>query len=113
VRIGDAKDGATATCQVCTNHYRSRAAPISCDRYERLSADLARLDRQKEPLDVAAAWELLRDVAVSGRIVTYQSVVFEPNRRLMHVAVSNDGRPAAQARPVTLDVAALLRASSN
>ena len=112
VRIGDAKDGATATCQVCTNHYRSRGAPISCDRYERLSEDLSRLNSQKQPIDVAAAWELLRDVAVSGRILTYQSVVFEPNSKLMHVAVSTDGRPAAQCKPVTLDVAALLQVSS-
>ena len=109
VRIGDAKDGGSTTCQVCTNHYRSRASPISCDRYSRLTDALDGLKHQGKPIDVPTAWTLLRDVAMSGRVVTYQSVVFEPNRRLMHVAVSADGRPAMMSKPVTLDVAELLR----
>jgi len=63
-------------------------------------------------LDIDGAWKILRSVArpsgVVFHLVTYHSVVFEPNKRRMHVAFSKNGRPAPQCEPVTLNIAELL-----
>lgn len=98
----------TADCQVCTNHYRARAQPRSCDRYAKLDAALhaAAADRKKITLD--QAWAMLDAVAVQGHVITYHSVVFEPNQRRLHVAFFDGRTPAPRSARHTLNVAELL-----
>lgn len=93
---------------VCTNHYIRRRAPTACARYTKLQAALRDRESAGEPLTVDRAWELLRSVETSG-LQTHHSVVFEPNKRLMHVALAQDGQQAPECRRVTLNVAALLK----
>ena len=50
---------------------------------------------------------MLGDVSMPDT-VTYHSVVFEPDKRLMHVAFTEDGKKAPACKKVTLDVAKLL-----
>jgi hypothetical protein len=70
------------------------------------------MEKSGDALDVAGAWKLLQDVAQPGSagfpILTHHSVVFEPDRRLMHVAFSTGGKAAPLSRPIDLDVAELL-----
>ncbi len=98
--------------QLCTNHYRKRAEPVACDRFKTIHARLGDLGIRAQTLDIDGAWKILRSVArpsgVVFHLVTYHSVVFEPNKRRMHVAFSKNGRPAPQCEPVTLNVAELL-----
>jgi hypothetical protein len=73
---------------------------------------LAVLSARRETLDMAGAWGILRSVVRPSEhapeLLTYQSVVFEPNKRRLHVAFSANGRPAAECRTATLDVSELL-----
>lgn len=95
--------------QVTTNHYRCRSTADECTRYQTLDEKLRSLaTAPSAQLDVNMAWELLKSVAVAGRITTYQSVVFEPNARRMHVSFSTKSEAAPNGRRVTLDVAGLL-----
>lgn len=93
---------------ICTNHYCLRAAPQSCDRYEKLQDQLVTCSQRGIPVDPSRAWELLRSVACDGsRLETHHSVVFEPNRRRLHVAFAKDGKPAPACKPVSFNVDAL------
>lgn len=93
---------------ICTNHYCLRAAPQTCDRYEKLYDQLVVCSQRGIPVDPARAWELLRSVACDGsRLETHHSVVFEPNRRRLHVAFATDGKSAPACKPISLNVDAL------
>jgi len=94
---------------MCTNHYRARADARGCDRYETLQNRLNEANSGGDEIDVDAAWKMLDDVSMFGRVKTYHSVVFEPNKRRMHVAVSDGKQSATQCARHTLDVAALLK----
>jgi hypothetical protein len=98
--------------QVCTNHYVERARPTTCWRYEKIQSRLAEYAAQQETLDIQRAWKILRSVAqprgADSTLLTYQSVVFEPDKRRMYVAVSRKGKSAPHSKAVTLDVADLL-----
>jgi hypothetical protein len=95
---------------ICTNHMRERKPPIYCDRYERLEQTLMDIKNSKgtEFLTVAKAWEMLAGVQGTQ---TYHSVVFEPDKMLIHVAITEDpyGQPAPQCSRVTLDLNELFR----
>jgi hypothetical protein len=99
--------------QVCTNHYRSRAQPTPCSRYDSLSERLASASKQRKPLKIEDAWSMLEAVAFTGQgmraKITFTGVVFEPNKRKMHVAFATPGTPAPFGKRVTLDVVKLLR----
>ena len=51
---------------------------------------------------------MLKGVSMEG-ITTLHSVVFEPNKCLMHVAFTKKGKPAPECKPITLDVVELLK----
>jgi len=107
VRTGEPT--AAPAFQICTNHYRHRDKASRCGRYSEIDRRLISLADKHETLDVAGAWAILRSVgrptAEVPRLMTYHSVVFEPDALRMHVAFSRDGRPAPACKPVTLDVA--------
>lgn len=94
---------------VCTNHFRQRAQPIGCGRYTRLEGVLRKhADSQgKRHIDHKRAWKMLAGSSTDDTL-TYHSVVFEPNERLMHVAFTEDTKDAPGCRKVTLDVARLV-----
>ncbi|UCE58388.1 MAG: hypothetical protein JSU63_13210 [Phycisphaerales bacterium] len=94
---------------ICTSHYRARSKPEQCDRYDRYRDVLDRIEGSsgRHRVTCERGWKMLRSAIMPSR-TTYQSVVFEPNKRLMHVAFSADGQHAPQRRSVTLDVAKLL-----
>ena len=91
-----AEDELTAGCLCCTNHMRLRKPPSACRRYERLEAVISGLRERSEKLDIAAAFQLLKDVRQSQ---TLHSVVFEPARRHMHVLI-----PAVQESAIDVNV---------
>ncbi|MBN2563973.1 MAG: hypothetical protein JXQ75_23910 [Phycisphaerae bacterium] len=97
---------------MCTNHYRERGEPTECDRYAGMNKRLRKAVKGKKPIDLEVAWEILKDVSFprgqAQQVMTYHSVVFEPNKRLMHVAFDQDRKPAPTCRKATLDVAKLL-----
>ena len=98
--------------QTCTNHYRSRDEATRCERYDTLRKRLDQAHGGSEKIDVAAGWKMLDDVSMFGRVKTYHSVVFEPNKRRMHVAFSDGKQSATKCKHHTLDVAALLKGGS-
>lgn len=103
--------------QVTTNHYRSRAEPTRCGRFQTIGRALAAAEKKHERIDLAAAWRILGSVAQPGRrdggLATYHSVVFEPDKMKMHVALTDGGKPAPECKHVTLDVAALIKSASD
>lgn len=111
---GSPPSGKRRYYQISTNHYRMRAGPRACERYAELESRLKALSEEHKKLDVDGAWGLLRAAAQPGSaglaILTYHSVVFEPNERRMHVAFSHSGKPAPESKPIMLDVAKLLAA---
>ena len=92
---------------VCTNHHRARAQPVSCGRYDGLYGGLKRVASSQRQVTQDRAWKLLRGACTSS-ILTHHSVVFEPDKGLMHVAFSQAGRDAAHCEPFTLNVKELL-----
>lgn len=94
---------------VCTNHFVKRAKPERCSRYETIDHLLSERATAAKSINVVAAWEILRSVAQKsppeGRgLLTYHSVVFEPNARRMHVAVTQDGITAPNCKSVTVQL---------
>lgn len=103
--------------QIATNHYRKRAEPEPCDRYARINEQLNQMSKASKRLNVDGAWRLLASVAQEAApgkrgLLTYHSVVFEPNARRMHVAISRDGKPAPHCPVVAIDLADLLQSRS-
>lgn len=92
--------------QICTNHYRERRQPIECWRYSSLREEFLNLavSQGASLLTLGKAWELLDSVALGSS--THHRVIFEPNRLLMHIALSV-AVPATQCQFVTLNVAEL------
>lgn len=100
--------------QIATNHYRKRAEPRTCVRYQKIDEKLSSIANSSGQLDIEGAWEILKSVAQQSPpgqhgLLTYQSVVFEPNELRMHVALSRGGKAATDCPVVTVEVAELLR----
>lgn len=96
--------------QIVTNHFRKRSKPMSdCHRYNLLSNWLSKIARSggAKHLTTELAWKLLRKVPCRG-LITYQSIVFEPNKRLIHVAFSEKRKHAPLGKIVTLNVRELI-----
>jgi hypothetical protein len=93
----------------CTNHSRGRYKPSPCARYPKLSSGLERIAARggRHHISVKRAWKMLGGVPIEGAIA-HHSVVFEPDKRLMHVALFERGRHASKCKHVTLDVTKLL-----
>lgn len=102
-----------ASWLACTNHYRQRGAANPCDRYATIASELRKRATEHRAMDVATAWELLDRVAqprpATPSLLTYQMIVFEPNRLRMHVSLADRAMPDwKSARRVTLDLRELL-----
>lgn len=101
---------------VCTNHYlkREQRQPESdCPRYATLMRKLEEIAKShgRKHVTVDAAWRILKSAPIQ-HLVTYHRVVFEPNKRRMHVAFPKNGDPKTQGKVVVLDVAKLLQRPS-
>jgi hypothetical protein len=94
---------------ICTNHLRKRASPIDCDRYAKLSRMLETVAKRpgKYHVDTKRAWKSIGGVSFE-QILTYHSVVFEPNEGLMHVAFTKNEQHAPKCGKATLNVADLV-----
>lgn len=100
---------ASAEFQVATNHFRERRKSERCGRYSQLANGLSKIDGKSE-LTIEGAWELLKRVSMGdGGLVTYHSVVFEPNAMRMHVSYSTEQESAPNGRRGTLKVDKILR----
>ena len=95
---------------LCTNHYVSRVKPKVCNRYQSIDARLAEFAREKRPVGLKQAWDILNDVALrggggQGSTITLYSVLFEPDALRMHLKVAVKNRAVAEFAPITIDVA--------
>ncbi|HPF38178.1 MAG TPA: C45 family autoproteolytic acyltransferase/hydrolase [Phycisphaerae bacterium] len=103
------EDAAADDYQIATNHFRERSAAQSCNRYEKLSKTFEK-SRDDPIVTLARAWKLLERVSMNGGgLVTYQSVIFEPDDMKMHVSFSTADDVAPNGKRVTLNVADLLK----
>lgn len=96
---------------ICTNHFRKRSPPVPCNRYAKLTDTLSKIAKRQGKYYVTPkrAWGMLGSVH-SDTVLTHHSVVFEPNKRLMHVAFAEGPQKhAPKCKHVTLDVAKLLK----
>lgn len=109
-----ALESKSAAYDLCTNHYRTRQSPVTCRRYKTLSDALNGRTNGDKPITPDDAAKLLNDVAVEPEdgggpgLVTYHSVVFEPNRRLMRVAFCRGMIPATKGEWTSLNVEELI-----
>ncbi|UCE59174.1 MAG: hypothetical protein JSU63_17235 [Phycisphaerales bacterium] len=94
---------------ICTNHLLERRGPINCWRYGQLGRVLERIAESNRTRHVTSdrVRKMLRGVSPKDTF-TYHSVVFEPDKRLMHVAFANSVQDAPECKHVTLDVTKLL-----
>lgn len=111
LRLPESAAGSLACMLACTNHYRKRGEPTACDRYEKIESRLKSARAAGRKIGVPEAWQILKGVEVAGRVFTFHSVVFEPNRMRMHVAFSSESSPAPEKRPVEVNVGELFLAS--
>jgi len=101
--------GASNSFQITTNHYRERRQPVDCERYTLLIGELNEIAVSGGTMHFTTekAWNLLESVCAGGGL-TLDSTVFEPNKKLMHVAFAENGVSAPSCRVVTLNVAELI-----
>jgi len=101
--------GASNFFQIATNHYRERRQPVDCERYTLLIGELNEIAVSGGTMHFTTekAWNLLESVCAGGGL-TLDSTVFEPNKKLMHVAFAENGVSAPSCRVVTLNVAELI-----
>lgn len=94
---------------VCTNHFRKRAQPVECVRFGRLSRMLGSVAKKtgQYHVDTKRAWKSIGGVSFDDNL-TYSSAVFEPNKGLMHVALTKSKRHAPKCKKITLNVADLV-----
>ncbi len=93
-----------------TNHFWLRYPPptVPCARYGDIETSLASIaSGVTPPLTIQTAWDLLRDVRNGGDFLTEIAVVFEPEKKLMHVAIAEPGKHAHECSRVTLDLVTL------
>jgi hypothetical protein len=95
---------------ICTNHFRKRVEPREGVRYGMLSRMLETVAKRpgKLHVDTKRAWKSIGGVSCDDTL-TYSSAVFEPNKGLMHVALTKSRRHAPKCRKVTLEVAKLVK----
>jgi hypothetical protein len=96
---------------VCTNRFYERALPStvelkSCSRFDKLNRQLEQIKKQrrKDRVTLEEAWTLAESVPIQS-LAIYHRVIFEPNKRLMHVAFPEKGEPIKR---ITLEVAKLI-----
>ncbi len=91
---------------IATNHFRARQTEIDCWRYSLLSDRMAEIAQSSGMLlfDTDEAWGLLRQVALGPPHCADPSIVFEPDRGLLHIAFSRDSQAAPFCSPMTVDV---------
>jgi hypothetical protein len=95
---------------ICTNHFRVRKEPSGiCERYTLLLGRLKSIDLNTTVNKVTTdrIWDLLKLVVIPGWR-THHSVVFEPDKKLMHVALAESGKDAPFYQAVTFNVSDLL-----
>jgi hypothetical protein len=106
--------GGSTPYQITANYYYNRPSRSIPDyRYDLLDSQLSSIARSGgvRHVGVEEAWELLArvpaDPSKTGGILVY-SVVFEPNKMMMHVAVSENGEQAPLCHKISFDINALL-----
>jgi hypothetical protein len=95
----------------CSNSFfqrrsHGRTKPNSCTRFSMLNKYLRWIAKgaPEIPLTLETAWDIAGKVQLRG-ITTYHRVIFEPNKRLMHIAFPLAGDPV---KTITVDVKKLL-----
>ncbi|MBX3394196.1 MAG: hypothetical protein KF841_02395 [Phycisphaerae bacterium] len=99
---------------VCTNHYRKRLPAERCTRYQKLNDSLTDRSKAGKPLDAAEAGRILGLASVApagktGGLLTYHSVIFEPNRRTLRVAICRGQRLATDSDWTSFSIERLLK----
>jgi len=95
---------------IAANHFRKRLEPMGdCWRYNLLEDRLTQILESggAEHLTTETAWNLLAGTPIAETVVMH-SVVFEPNKMLMHIAFTENGQHAPSCSKVTFDTAELL-----
>jgi hypothetical protein len=70
---------------VVTNHYRERARPVKCDRYDRINEAPAALRKEGKKIDL----QIARKILVSAeQTVAAHTLVFWPDDRKLNVSIS-------------------------
>lgn len=90
-----------------TNHFALRYTTPEAQhiRYGDIQTPLESIaSGETPPLTVDSAWNLLASVQLGGDFLTEIAVVFEPEKRLMHVALAQPGLNAHDCQRVTLNI---------
>jgi acyl-CoA:6-aminopenicillanic acid acyl transferase len=96
--------------QIVANHFRERILPMQdCWRYNLIENRLLQISASAgvEHVTINVAWDLLASTPIAETVAMH-SVVFEPNKMLMHVAFSENGEHAPNCIKVTFDITSLL-----
>jgi len=94
---------------ICTNHFRERRSPVACWRYESIEQELDGINESNgaEYLTVEKAWDILSDVPMEQSLL-YYSIVYEPEKGLLHLAFSKNQNHAPDCEKVTFVIDDLL-----
>ncbi len=94
---------------ICTNHFRERKEPMDCSRYDTLQQRMEEIANSNGLvyLTVEKAWDMLSEVPIDGMLL-YHSVVFEPDKKIIHIAFTENGQHAVNCSKVTFDLTELI-----
>lgn len=95
-----------------TNQFWVRFEPGQCQRYDQCKDYFESLCAgKKQPLTLNSAWELLGKELhpLPGNLVTQHAVVFEPKKKLMHIAVFEPGKSTHTKERLTVNVEELVK----
>lgn len=104
----------TAQFGIATNHYCTRSEPSPCGRFSTLEKSLKEHFDAGKPLSPGDVFKLLGKVSMAPKkadsgLITYQSVVFEPKRKLMKIAFASKKLPATKTRQHSVNVLTLMK----
>lgn len=101
------EEGVPAIC--CTNHYRTRAEPVRCRRYSKLTELLREVEARNTKIDAVKARSMMSSIVQDAMFSrTLHTVIFFPASKRFDLMLSKDGKVAPASPPVSFTLAELL-----
>jgi hypothetical protein len=102
---------ASHSYMICTNHFRKRKEPDGDHwRFELLNnrLEMTARNNSEKRITVENVWDMLEEVVLPG-LRTHHSVVFEPDDKIMHIAIAEPDKDAPFCKKVQFNISELLK----
>jgi len=92
---------------VLTNHFRLHNQPVACERFEKITAGLAALEKDRRPIGLLEARKLMM---AAEQFVAAHTVYFFPDKLELYIALSRENVISPRAVPVEFTLRELFQA---